>query len=448
MFKHNTSRILMLMALMVALTAVLTDGQMDWKLLAPITSPQCRDNHAMAYDAVRKRVVLVGGWYFILYPQRGYVILQDTWEWDGKTWKNVTPTTGNPDCAFHEMVYDAARHRIVLFGGYNSNYATINDTWEWDGSNWKKRTPATSPSARLYHTMAYDTARCRVVLFGGGPGLNDTWEWDGSNWKKCITTSSPTWNMNCVISYDPIRQRNVLFGGGPGLNETWEWNGQTWTRYKPATSPPGGMDNFMTYDSARQRTLLFAGPSDTWAWNGRHWTRHSLTTSPRYRCSHIMTYDAERQKFLLFGGCDLGGKSQLNDTWECAPSDLISSTHFVSIVSGGKVKLSLDTGTTHASKHYCVLGCMDGSGPRGIQSGKINLLLYPDDYFVYTVNHPNTLISRSLGQLDAFGQATALIQVPSGLPTSFIGLRFYHAYVVFQKSLDYASTPVPLTFGP
>jgi len=38
--------------------------------------------------------------------------------------------------------------------------------------------------------MAYDAARRRVVLFGGGPNsppfqsLGDTWEWDGVKWEK------------------------------------------------------------------------------------------------------------------------------------------------------------------------------------------------------------------------------------------------------------------------
>jgi len=76
------------------------------------------------------------------------------------------------------MVYDSARGRVVLFGGYGSP-PVFGDTWEWDGSNWVERTPATSPTDRYGHEMVYDHARGRVVLFGGVyvDTLNDMWEY-------------------------------------------------------------------------------------------------------------------------------------------------------------------------------------------------------------------------------------------------------------------------------
>ncbi|MHB8878486.1 MAG: hypothetical protein ACYC8T_32720, partial [Myxococcaceae bacterium] len=41
----------------------------------------------------------------------------------------------------HALAYDAARQRVVLFGGLDSAYLT--DTWEWDGTTWVRRTPDT-----------------------------------------------------------------------------------------------------------------------------------------------------------------------------------------------------------------------------------------------------------------------------------------------------------------
>jgi hypothetical protein len=76
----------------------------------------------------------------------------------------------------HALAYDAARQRVVLFGGWNTGY--LFDTWEWDGGTWSQRSPSASPSARFGHALAYDVARQRVVLFGGqGPTghLSDTW---------------------------------------------------------------------------------------------------------------------------------------------------------------------------------------------------------------------------------------------------------------------------------
>jgi len=52
---------------------------------------------------------------------------------------------------------------------------------------WTQRA-VSGPSARYEHAMAYDAARARVVLFGGREQFPltgvfaDTWEWDGSAW--------------------------------------------------------------------------------------------------------------------------------------------------------------------------------------------------------------------------------------------------------------------------
>src|SRR5215208_3728886 len=80
----------------------------------------------------------------------------------------------------HEMAYDAARQRVVLFGGQTD--ISLNDTWEWDGRVWTQRQNM-GPKARDNPALAYDSQRDRVVLFGGlnreggVPNLlDDTWE--------------------------------------------------------------------------------------------------------------------------------------------------------------------------------------------------------------------------------------------------------------------------------
>jgi hypothetical protein len=76
------------------------------------------------------------------------------------------------------MAYDAARARVVLFGGS----AGADETWEWDGTNWTERRPAEKPLPRGSHAMTFDSARNRVVLFGGDPGSrSDTWEYGPVN---------------------------------------------------------------------------------------------------------------------------------------------------------------------------------------------------------------------------------------------------------------------------
>ena len=46
----------------------------------------------------------------------------------------------------------------MLFGGYIPD-SFYDDTWEYDGTQWQQISPATSPPARDRHAMAYDYAR-------------------------------------------------------------------------------------------------------------------------------------------------------------------------------------------------------------------------------------------------------------------------------------------------
>ncbi len=458
MFTPRSSQILLLTALAVTLGTLPVVGQMDWKKLSPGPSPSARVFHAMAYDSARQRVVLFGG------RDSNWKFLNDTWEWDGTSWTQRIPTTNIPSARCgHAMVYNKSRKRIVLFGGIAGVPPALNDTWEWDGNNWAKCNPTTIPSQRAGHAMAYDNARQRIVLFGGGSGppsnqfLNDTWEWIGNNWAKCNPpTKSPRPRSCHGMAYDAVHQRVVLFGGGYGLgvpidlNDTWEWDGNSWIQSFPLTSPNARSPNdAMANDVARQKVVLFGGGglnvfNDTWEWDGNNWKQRKPTTNPAARANHALAYDATRGNMVLFGGVN---NMYYPDTWAYAPTDLIASTHFISVATGGTVTLSLNAGTAHVGKSYLVLGCIDGTGPRGITSGNVTLLLNRDGYFMFTLMYPNNnaLHVKTLGTLDTSGTAIAGILVPKGLPASLIGLRFYHAYVVFGSSIDYASTPVPMT---
>jgi hypothetical protein len=296
------------------------DGS-TWSQRSPVTSPSARYGYAMAYDAARQRVVLFGGYDS---STNGQLSLSDTWEWDGSTWSQRSPVT-SPSARGHQtMAYDAARQRIVLFGG--------SDTWEWDGSTWSQRSPVTSPSARGHQTMAYDAARQRIVLFGGyfddgtlyGSYLSDTWEWDGSTWSQRSPGTLPSARFEHAMAYDAARQRVVLFGGydnGIYLSDTWEWDGSAWSQRSPATSPSVGSGHAMAYDAARQRVVLLGEDygnssnfSITWEWDGSTWSQRSPATSPPARFGHAIAYDAARQRIVLFGGVRMGGN--LTDTWE------------------------------------------------------------------------------------------------------------------------------------
>jgi len=96
-----------------------------WQRAQPGT-PLARRGPSLAYDAARRRLVLFGGSY-------NGVFLGDTWEWDGATWTNVTPPTISPPArAYARLAYDASRHVAVLFGG-DGDGGRLADGWEWNG---------------------------------------------------------------------------------------------------------------------------------------------------------------------------------------------------------------------------------------------------------------------------------------------------------------------------
>lgn len=187
-----------------------------WTQRTPAVRPPARYSHAMVYDASRQRVLLFGG-----YCGTGCA-LADTWEWDGAngTWTQRTPALA-PTARFSAgLAYDGARQRAVLFGG-RTLAARANDHWEWDGAagTWTQRTGlGVVPSARSAHRLIYDAARQRCVLFGGFAGVfvNDTWEFDGNAWLARTPTTPPSARAFFGFEYDAQRRRGVLYGGDLG----------------------------------------------------------------------------------------------------------------------------------------------------------------------------------------------------------------------------------------
>lgn len=82
---------------------------------------------AIAYDEARGVLVEVG--------QNG-----DTWTWDGRAWTAQNPTAAPRGRSGEALAYDALRQRVVLFGGGvgATGQAGLSDTWLWDGKTWQQ----------------------------------------------------------------------------------------------------------------------------------------------------------------------------------------------------------------------------------------------------------------------------------------------------------------------
>jgi uncharacterized protein (TIGR03382 family) len=282
-----------------------------WVQRGPPTRPRLRVAHAMA--TLGTKVVLFGG---------GGGPLSDTWEWDGATWTQRSPPMSPPARSSHAMA--TLGTKVVLFGGTVTGLSgtpSLSDTWEWDGATWTQRSPSTSPPGRSGHAMA--TLGTKVVLFGGTvtalsgtSSLSDTWEWDGATWTQRSPSTSPPARKGHAMA--TLGAKVVLFGGD-GLSDTWEWDGVTWTQRSPSMSPPARELHAMA--TLGTKVLLFGGRgnspapwgllSDTWEWDGATWTQRSASTSPPPREGHAMATLGTR--VVLFGGSFHFGA--FSETW-------------------------------------------------------------------------------------------------------------------------------------
>ncbi|MCB9879791.1 MAG: hypothetical protein H6835_19545 [Planctomycetes bacterium] len=118
--------------------------------------PTPRYGAAMVYDPQQQTVLLFGGTGSGL----GGVATDfgDTWEWDGSQWSKYFALPGPSPRRLASMAYDTVRQRAVLYGGFDG--APLTDTWEWDGADW---TQVLVPGMGAAQSIAYDVTRDVIV---------------------------------------------------------------------------------------------------------------------------------------------------------------------------------------------------------------------------------------------------------------------------------------------
>ena len=369
------------------------DGS-DWQRFDPSPAPSPRFGAAMTYDPTRHTVLLFGGASYT----GGCTLAgcNDTWEWDGATWTQRTPKSAPSPRSFAGLAWDDARGGAILFGGGTvrkdaGDWTPLGETWRWDGDTWTRLTLAREPGPRTQHGMVYDAARGRVVVYGGQDAegaLDDAWAWDGAAWSA---TRQPRADTDAAMAWDPAGGRVLLFGGqlydaprvrsdetwlwdgnrwelaalasdrrpparrypalatdrahgvvvlfggeseacasAPGATatcaDTWLWDGSRWSAARPPVSPSRRQGHAMAFDEARGRVVLFGGADDTghfargtWEWDGTTWSERATAVDPANRMWHRMAYDARRGRVVLFGGSGVsmaGCEGECADTWE------------------------------------------------------------------------------------------------------------------------------------
>lgn len=176
------------------------------------------------------------------------------WSWAGGAWC-VLPGAGAPPPRFSPLVvFDEARHRVVLYGGHRPQAGRqprfLADTWEWDRQSWRQVESRSAPSARYGAALAYDRTRRCVLLFGGGDfrgDLCDTWTFDGAQWRQERPTMRPPGRAYAALGQLAGQDRILLWSGRnhydpdappQEYNDLWEWDGKTWEPASIAASSP------------------------------------------------------------------------------------------------------------------------------------------------------------------------------------------------------------------
>jgi len=307
----------------LALTAMVTARaavaqELVWREFDKTSHLDC----AMTFDTARTRFVVVSG--------------ARTLEWDGGSWQTRATPHAPPSRFGMTLAYDSVRRRTLMFGGFEDTPVgpvLANTLWEYDGIDWVMRN-AVGPSGRIGQAMAFDAARGRLVLFGGNDGnqdLGDTWEWDGTVWTQSTPAVAPVARKGTAMAFHAATGQTVLFGGlaaqlaPPVLSDTWAWNGTAWTSLAPATVPPPRSSHRISANAAAGTLVLFAGTgtvplNDTWEWNGLDWTSVPANPAPAIRGGCGMATDAAGLTLLLGGafaspGALLYQQASLGDTW-------------------------------------------------------------------------------------------------------------------------------------
>lgn len=297
-----------------------------WSQLAA-TSPSAREGAAMANDG--SGVLMFGGF-------SGTTLLNETWYWNGSTWRQVTTLPAATPAARANAAIAFNGSKVVLFGGAcglpaATTTCDLNDTWTWDPTTqtWTALPGANQPPARSGAMLARDSTG-KLLLFGGdaaGTYQNSSWTFTGTSWTLRTTATAPTVRAFASMATDASGQV-VLFGGYNGsavLNDTWIWSGTAWRAVSTLAQPsPRQLAVLSFFNKPSGGTAsglaIFGGRDgsgdlgDTWTWNGTSWIPLYAAGPglPPSRSDAMAAIDTNGS-VLLFGGVSSG--TQLNDLW-------------------------------------------------------------------------------------------------------------------------------------
>ena len=257
----------------------------------------------------------------------------------------ATDTLLPPPVHWESAAFDAARGRLVLFGGAAIAGAYLSETWQWDGTRWTTLADsASSPGPRHAHAMGYDRARSRVVLFGGmvesqdksipiaqrERRLCDTWSLEGARWTRIDRGDSSPCAIEGIDAASLLSRgtrgglllvegpREAADDGTLARIRLWRWTDTSWALLDdrgPRRWPEA--NGGVAFDERRAVLVVpvLGGPdAGVWEWDGTRW-RHLRVPGPPPRRNFGIAYDSRRGRVVLLGGLTADPRRWLGDHW-------------------------------------------------------------------------------------------------------------------------------------
>jgi hypothetical protein len=257
----------------------------DWVSLEPtsLTGEKGLSFLSTVYDTTRNRTIIIGPNETIDHPPS---FGDHYFTWNGSDWTEHTSPVGSPPSRYGSAyAYDTVRDKVLMFGGYLNNApgGYLNELWAFNGSAWSNITPGSGPAARLSPSMTYDPGNDYTVMFGGNlsgftNGTQETWTWDGSSWTQRFPTTVPPKRANARMVYDARGGYVLMYGGSATFStagtDTWIWDGTDWTEVTTANNFNGTGES-LVYHADRGRVIVVhkvtGENSETWSFSGTDW---------------------------------------------------------------------------------------------------------------------------------------------------------------------------------
>lgn len=244
----------------------------EWSRLTPSgpDAPEPRGRAAAVYDVASNRMIMYGGW------TRPYRLPPDVWSLslDGApTWSRLVPTGGPPPGRVgHIAAYDEVRRRLIVYGGYQGR-DWGRDVWELrlgPVPEWREIIPI-GEGLLAYGPGVYDPVGNQLVVLYGSNDFGPTWALDldaPSSWTPLQAEGMTPWYRELtILVMDPASRRAFRIGGWDGISfgspfeqEVWELRLDEPPRWRPAgLRPKTRYGHAGIYDRGGDRLLVAGG---------------------------------------------------------------------------------------------------------------------------------------------------------------------------------------------